>query len=296
MEAEFLRWLKTTLQLQTQTHPGIGDDCSTLVLEPHLTPVITTDSLVDQVHFDTAHQPLEQIGWKSLAVNLSDIAAMGATPSYAVVSLITPATYSLAELQTLYKGILSLAMETGTQIVGGDFNSHRGPLTIGLTVIGQASPSQLKYRFATKETDRIFITGPLGRSIEGHHLNFTPCLAEGRILASFPAVHSITDVTDGLVIDLNSILPDGLGAILDADRIPCRNPSNDPHSDIQHALFDGEDFELLFTVDSEFDIKDLTAALPRDIYEIGAVNSNNRISIKYNDNNIQQLDITGYEH
>ncbi len=296
MEAEFIRWLKDTLQQQTPTQPGIGDDCSTMDFPPEFTPVITTDALIDQVHFDTHSQSLQAIGRKALAVNLSDIAAMGAVPSYAVVSLICPNKFDLSDLQNLYTGIITLANESSTSIIGGDFNSYDGPLIVSITAIGIVPRADIKYRFATQVHDRIFVTGPLGRSIAGHHLNFTPRLTEGGILAAYPEVHAVTDITDGLVIDLNELLTGDLGAILHASSIPCRHPSDNNQSDISHALYDGEDFELLFTVCRDAEIGFLTDALPGDIYEIGVVNQSNQIQLQLQDGRTNTLRIRGYEH
>ncbi|MBH58111.1 MAG: hypothetical protein CMJ82_13120 [Planctomycetaceae bacterium] len=296
MESDFLTWLTHKLQLQTMTQSGIGDDCATMQFDSNCTPLITTDALVDLVHFDLRVHTLEQIGWKSLAVNLSDLAAMGAKPKYAVISLVVPDTFQLHELQRLYEGILDLASQTDTLIIGGDFNTHSGPLTISATAIGQTVSSQTKYRFTSQPGDRICITGPLGKSILGHHLNFMPCLVEGAILASSKQVHALTDVTDGLVIDLHSILPGDLGAVLYANSIPCREPSGDAASDLKHALYDGEDFELLFTVESATDIRDLTIAFPRAIYEIGLVDKSNQISLQRGNQDREILSVTGYEH
>ena len=296
MEAEFIRWLKATLPQQSRTQAGIGDDCSTMDLAPDLTPVITTDALVDQVHFDIRSQSLRVIGRKSLAVNLSDIAAMGAAPVYAVVSLISPRNFKLSDLQELYTGILTVAEESGTLIIGGDFNSYDGPLIVSITAIGTVPRADIKYRFTTQVHDRIFVTGPLGRSLTGHHLTFTPRLTEGSILAAHPEVHAVTDITDGLVVDLDTILTGDLGAVIQASSIPCRHPSEDNQSDISHALYDGEDFELLFTVCSDAEIGSLTDALPVDIYEIGVVNKNNKIQLQLQDGTTQTLRIRGYEH
>ena len=296
MEAEFIRWLKSTLPQQSPTNGGIGDDCSTMDFNIDSTPVITTDALVDQVHFNVKSQPLDLIGRKSLAVNLSDIAAMGATPVYAVVSLITPGHFTLADLQELYTGMITLAQETGTEIIGGDFNSHDGPLTISITAIGTASRSEIKYRFTTQVNDRIFVTGPLGRSLDGHHLTFSPRLIEGSILARYPDVHSVTDITDGLVVDLDAVLTGDLGAMLQAASIPCRHPTGNSKADTSHAFYDGEDFELLFTVGAQADIGALTESLPHDIYEIGVVNQTNIIQLELQDGSKKTLGITGYEH
>jgi len=296
MEAEFLSWLKKTLQLQTNNQPGIGDDCASMQFDRNCTPLITTDALVDRVHFDLREHTLDQIGWKSLAVNLSDLAAMGATSKYAVVSLVVPDIFSMGNLQLLYHGILTLATETETLIVGGDFNTHQGPLTICITAIGEAVPAHTKYRFTSQPGDRIYVTGPLGKSILGHHLSFTPCLLEGSLLAASSHVHALTDITDGLVIDLHSILPDNLGAVLYAESIPCREPKDDTSADLRRALYDGEDFELLFTVMPDADLGDLTRDLPRAIYEIGMVDDNNQISLQHGNREQEVLNVTGYEH
>ena len=296
MEAEFLSWLENTLQLQTNSQPGIGDDCATMQFDTNCTPLITTDALVDRVHFDLREHSLDQIGWKSLAVNLSDLAAMGATSKYAVVSLVVPDTFSTGDLQLLYHGILTLASQTDTLVIGGDFNTHQGPLTICVTAIGQAVPTHTKYRFTSQSGDRIYVTGPLGKSILGHHLSFTPCLAEGVLLAASSDVHALTDITDGLVIDLQSILPDNLGAVLYAESIPCRDPKTETSADLRRALYDGEDFELLFTVQPDADLGDLTGELPRAIYEIGIVNDSNKISLQHANREQEVLNVTGYEH
>jgi len=296
MEAEFLCWLRNTLQLQTLMQSGIGDDCATMQFDSHCTPLITTDALVDRVHFDLREHALEQIGWKSLAVNLSDLAAMGAKSRYAVISLVVPESFHLQDLQKLYRGIFDLASQTDTLVIGGDFNTHSGPLTICVTAIGQTVSAQPKYRFASQPGDHIYVTGPLGKSILGHHLDFMPCLTEGVVLGASPHVHSLTDITDGLVIDLNSILPNELGAVLYAESIPFRVPHGETASDLTRALYDGEDFELLFTVHPDTDIRHLTMALPRAIYEIGIVDESNQISLQHGNREQEILNVTGYEH
>ena len=296
MEAEFLSWLKKTLKLQTNNEPGIGDDCASMQFDVNCTPLITTDALVDCVHFDLREHSLDQVGWKSLAVNLSDLAAMGASSKYAVVSLVIPDTFSMADLKLLYRGILTLASQTDTLVIGGDFNTHQGPLTICITAIGQAVPIHTKYRFASQPGDRIYVTGPLGKSILGHHLSFTPRLVEGALLAGSSHVHALTDITDGLVIDLHSILSRNLGAVLYAESIPCREPTDGTSADLRRALYDGEDFELLFTVNPDADLGDLTKDLPGAIYEIGIVNESNHISLQYANSAQEILNVTGYEH
>lgn len=293
MEAEFLRWLKSRLNLQTSSLDGIGDDCATMTLDSQLTPVITADAIVDKVHFDSAIHSYHDIGWKALAVNLSDIASMAAESCYAVVSLICSDEMTFSDTCELYEGILSLAKQTGTTIIGGDFNRHTGSLMVSITAIGQARPEHLRFRFTTQSTDRIFVTGSLGGSIAGHHLTFMPRLQAGAELGKHPDVHAVTDITDGLVVDLHSILPAPLGATLFADAIPCRLSSDNA---IQNALYDGEDFELLFTTTADVNLGSLTESLRGDIHEIGEVNSSGDITLMQHDQTTLQLPVSGYEH
>lgn len=297
MESEFIDWLNTQLSQQSAEDCGIGDDCAVLpAASATAIQVISTDSIVDQVHFDTRiHTPAE-IGHKALAVNLSDIAAMGATPSYAVVSLIIPNHWKLELVKELYLGILDLADTFRTQIVGGDFNRHAGPLTVSITILGNATSTELKYRSGTKYGDALYVSGPLGGSIHGHHISFQPQIALGLELAKCPAVHAITDITDGLVIDLASLLTDALGAELNEDAIPLRDTIANRSDAIHCALYDGEDFELLFTVAPEFELDFNSTAQPTSIQRIGTINDSGEITLVASDGQIRQLSKKGYQH
>ena len=297
MESEFIDWLNTQLSQQSAEDCGIGDDCAVLpAASATAIQVISTDSIVDQVHFDTRiHTPAE-IGHKALAVNLSDIAAMGATPTYAVVSLIIPNHWKLELVKELYLGILDLADTFRTQIVGGDFNRHAGPLTVSITILGNATSTELKYRSGTKYGDAIYVSGPLGGSIHGHHISFQPQIALGLELAKCPAVHAITDITDGLVIDLASLLTDALGAELNEDAIPLRDTIANRSDAIHSALYDGEDFELLFTVAPEFELDFNSTAQPTSIQRIGTINDSGEITLVASDGQIRQLSKKGYQH
>ena len=146
MEQQFLTWLKTRLALQTKDETGIGDDCAVVHSLPESSHVVSTDIIVDQVHFDVSRHSPHMIGRKAIAVNLSDIAAMGASPDYAVVSLVIPMHWNLTQVQELYEGLLQLATEFSTEIIGGDFNRHEGPLAISVTIMGHQTSDGLKYR------------------------------------------------------------------------------------------------------------------------------------------------------
>ncbi len=296
MEQQFLAWLKTRLAHQSEVVAGIGDDCAVIHNPPDSSHVVSTDVIVDLVHFDVSKHSPHMIGRKALAVNLSDIAAMGATPGYAVVSLIIPMGWNLIQVQELYEGLLQLASEFNTEIIGGDFNRHDGPLTISVTIMGHQTPDALKYRNTALVGDDIYVTGPLGGSILGHHLQFTPRIETGLELSLHPSVHAMTDITDGLVIDLHSMLNAKQGALLFADSIPLRSEIKEDSDALPRALYDGEDFELLFTASPQFTPADLTSNNHHDIYKIGVIQQDEGISLKDSTPNITKLSLHGYEH
>ena len=296
MEQQFLTWLKTRVALQSQEVTGIGDDCAIVHNLPESPHVVSTDIIVDQVHFDASSHSPHMIGRKALAVNLSDIAAMGATPDYALVSLIIPMHWNLTQVQELYEGILQLATEFNIEIIGGDFNRHEGPLTISVTIMGHQTSDALKYRDTALVGDDIYVTGPLGGSILGHHLLFTPRIEIGLELSLHNSVRAMTDITDGLVIDLHSLLKANQGAILYADSIPLRPEIKGDTNALSRALYDGEDFELLFTASPQFTPADLTSHNHRDIYKIGVIHHEKGISLEDSSATITKLTPHGYEH
>ena len=296
MEQQFLTWLKTRLALQTKDETGIGDDCAVVHSLPESSHVVSTDIIVDQVHFDVSRHSPHMIGRKAIAVNLSDIAAMGASPDYAVVSLVIPMHWNLTQVQELYEGLLQLATEFNTEIIGGDFNRHEGPLAISVTIMGHQTSDGLKYRNTALVGDDIYVTGPLGGSILCHHLLFTPRIEIGLELSLHNSVRAMTDITDGLVIDLHSLLNAHQGALLYADSIPLRSEIEADPNALARALYDGEDFELLFTASPQFTPADLTSNNHRDIYKLGVIRDEEGISLEDSNANITELKLHGYEH
>ena len=205
MEQQFLTWLKTRVALQSQEVTGIGDDCAIVHNLPESPQVVSTDIIVDQVHFDVSSHSPHMIGRKALAVNLSDIAAMGATPDYALVSLIIPMHWNLTQVQELYEGILQLATEFNIEIIGGDFNRHEGPLTISVTIMGHQTSDALKYRDTALVGDDIYVTGhkriqvDLGDSVIGFPDSSNviwPSLVSGICAMSITAKIAITKRTN----------------------------------------------------------------------------------------------------
>ncbi len=253
-EFEYIRWLREQTRGHSRVLVGPGDD--TAVLAPFSQPVlVTTDMLMDGTDFLIEEVGPRAAGRKSLAANLSDIAAMAGVPVAAVVSVALPQlSGSLEFSQELFRGIRELADQFQTAIVGGDTNSWRGPFAISITLLGEATSLGAVRRSAALPGDWIFVTGSLGGSILGHHLNFTPRVQEALRLQEFVRLHAMIDVSDGLAADLNHILEEsGCGAVLDAHAIPISDAAHElsrtsGKPPLQHALGDGEDFELVFTV------------------------------------------------
>ena len=296
METEFIDWLKSTLGEQTVTNPGVGDDAAVFT-SSGVKQLVTSDCLVDRVHFDVSSTPLDLIGRKCVGASISDIAAMCGAPTYIIVSIVAPKSFDLNNLKELYDGMFSISNAYNCSIIGGDFVSHDGPLTINVTVLGQANHDQLRFRFGTEANDRIFVSGALGGSRRGHHLSFEPRVELGLILGNNLAVHSVTDITDGLVIDLYSILSNGnYGATLIEADIPTSNLLANDQTAIVAALYDGEDFELLFTASAQYagHLENTPGAVP--ITEIGYVTADAEYLLMATSGESKLLDIRGYSH
>lgn len=259
MELTFLDWLRTQLPAAPPIALGIGDDAALLPQQTGQQTVVTTDMLMEGVDFILNDCGPFAVGRKALAVNLSDIAAMGAKPVAAFVSLCLPRTndpaHDLRFAQQLIQGMLPLAEEFDCQIAGGDTNAWSGPLAINVTAIGEVATGKAWLRSGARPGDAILVTGSFGRSIEGKHLTFTPRVSEARQLQSMNVeVHAAIDVSDGLSLDLSRICSaSGCGAHVDIEKVPLSRETIDycgeDFADAYHlALADGEDFELILAV------------------------------------------------
>jgi thiamine-monophosphate kinase len=232
---------------------GPGDD--TAVLSPSTRPLlVTTDMLLEGSCFRLAEAGPRRVGRKAMAVNLSDIAAMAGVPTSAVVSVGLPRSGGCDLAEQLYVGMREVADAFEVPIVGGDTNSWDGGLAIAITMLGEATARGPVLRSGAKVGDWIMVTGPLGGSILGHHLDFTPRVAEALYLHRLADLHAMIDLSDGLAKDLHHICEESrCGAVLFAKAIPIANAAKelaakDGRSTLDHALADGEDFELVFTV------------------------------------------------
>lgn len=256
---------------------GIGDDAAVLRFRPNQWLLFASDMLVEGVHFRLPAAPGQRgsraaqagrrlvppqwIGWKALACNVSDIAAMGGRPLWAVVSLGIPASTSVRFIDGLYAGLERCARRCGLAIVGGD--TVRAPhIVIDVAIVGSVSPQQLTLRSGARVGDALFVTGRLGGSYRsGRHARFTPRLREAQTLVQRLRVHAMMDLSDGLALDLWQMSRASRVTLrVEAARIPisragriCLRRACACHAwrgrqALRHALMDGEDFELLFAV------------------------------------------------
>jgi thiamine-monophosphate kinase len=260
---------------QTGVRLGIGDDCAVLAPTPGRSLVATTDLLLEDVHFRRRWAEPADIGWKALAVNLSDIASMGADPRWALVALACPETTECEEVEAFFGGMLALADAHEVAVVGGDTSASPGGWLVNVTLLGETSGVPLR-RSTARPGDIVAVTGPLGRSAAGlallespkappeiapavlaglteTHLRPRPRVAEGRWLAAAGVVGAMMDLSDGLATDLDRLVGEsGVGAQIEIERLPIDDATRrladalgvDP---VAWATGGGEDYELLLT-------------------------------------------------
>jgi len=304
---------------------SIGDDAAAFTVAPDLLSLITTDLLVERIHFIRNSIDGFDLGYKSLAVNLSDIAAMGGNPREAFVSIAIPRDCPLPYLESFYDGMKNLAARFDVNILGGDTTSSKRDLIINIVVQGTVAQSRMMCRDAARPGDIIVSTGCLGDSRAGLHLILNsipaesedlkvlyrahvlpePHLREGRFLASQPGIHAAIDTSDGLSSDLGHVaVQSRVGATLWADQIPisdallkfCRRFDFDP---LEYALAGGEDYTLLCTVSPE-DAAEIAEKFQhefkRPLFRIGEITTKNRLELLYPDGRSNPIMSTGWSH
>lgn len=279
---------------------GIGDDCAAIKRGDGLVELVTTDTLIEKVHFDLAWHPPELLGRKAAAVNLSDVAAMGGQPRYCLLSLALPADFTESWLEQFMGGFLAILAEHGTQLIGGDTVKSEGGHLISVTVMGEAPASEILLRSAARPGDLVMVSGSLGQAAAGleicrrgldtgntgwrelcaAHLDPSPETALGRVLAASGLVNAMMDLSDGLATDLAHLCEEsGVGAEIDAASLPVSDAllaaaeslGCEPMS---WALSGGEDYRLLFTVpagNSEELRELIQQELSRDIFPVGRI-------------------------
>jgi len=220
---------------------GSGDDCAVVQMEQK-NLVLKTDATIEDIHF-TAQDDLSNVGWKALCRPISDFAAMGAIPRYALITVAAPPSWKKENWLQLARGFGKAARAFGIIIVGGEMARSPGGLFLSITITGSAGPSTL-LRSGAQPNDLICVTGKLGGSLKsGRHLTFTPRLAEGQWLAKQRFVHAMMDLSDGLGSDLPRLArASNCSFILEKEKIPCHSGCT-----VKETISDGEDYELLFT-------------------------------------------------
>ncbi len=308
---------------------GVGDDAA-VIDNQNLFTVVSTDMLVEGIHFDLAYTPLKHLGYKSVAVNLSDIYAMNAFPKQILVAIAISSKYSVEALEELYDGIRTACAHYGVDLVGGDTTSSPKGMTLSITAIGQCEPELLTYRNGAKPGDLICITGDLGAAYLGlqilerekkiwlEHPELQPNLENSQyvierqlkpearkdVIEVFRKIQlkptAMMDISDGLSSDIFHICKQsGTGALLEETGVPIRPDVQlqaiefrlDP---ITCALSGGEDYELLFTIDPK-DVEKIKY-LP-DIYIAGEMlDAADGVKLHTKGGKLHELKAQGWRH
>ncbi len=252
-EFALIDWIRSRSRFGRDVIVGIGDDTAAVRPPKDGALLLTIDTLLEGTHFNFRRCTPYQVGWKSIASAVSDVAAMAGIPRYALVGLALPRDASMQFARQLYDGMRAAADACRTGIIGGDVTSWRGKLAITVTVFGE-SPAKPVTRGGARVGDAIFVTGELGGSIEGRHVEFVPRIREALALREAVSLHAMMDISDGMSADLAHICRESrVGAVLYKDAIPISEDAKKMSrrggkSALRRALSDGEDFELLFTV------------------------------------------------
>ncbi|MDB6024763.1 MAG: Thiamine-monophosphate kinase [Verrucomicrobiales bacterium] len=286
---------------------GSGDDCAVLDLGlPDQFVLFKTDAVVEGMHFLTECEP-EKIGRKALARCLSDIAAMGGAASSALVTIALPKKFDVEFVKRIYTGLNEIAAAHGLAIVGGETTTNPERVLISISLLGLVDKKKCILRSGAKVNDAIFVSGELGGSLAGRHLEFEPRLAEARWLAQNFQIHSMIDLSDGLASDLRHILhASKVGADILASAIPISRAAklqaraeSSSKPPLLSALTDGEDFELLFTVNTK-DAVPLLDGWKKEFPKtklscIGKIIAGHSLKL-HDKGGVRELSAKGYEH
>ena len=306
----------------TSVIKGIGDDCCVFKTSPGLVTLFTTDMLVEKIHFIRQAISPYKLGRKSVAVNISDIAAMGGTPKEAVVSIAIPDTLEVEYVDAVYDGMKSIAKEFDVNLLGGDTTASPEHLVVNIALVGEALEDEILYRSGACAGDVVFLTGTVGSSAAGldiilakrafkdegplldaHH-NPRPHVKAGRIIAGLKVASALIDVSDGVAGDLGHICREsGVGAIIEEASIPMTNLFRRycDHFELdalQLALHVGEDYVLLGTVPGQ-KVHKLEAALKSagcEFFAIGTIAAEAGLRLRGSDASLRAIRPGGWDH
>lgn len=252
-EFDLIRWIREQVGNVPSVPVGIGDDCAGLALPPGSVALVTTDMVIDGIHFRSEETTPRQVGHKAIARGLSDIAAMAGDAVAVVVAVAAPKHISISYLQEMVRGVMAAAETLNVQLVGGDVATGDLPLTVTVTCIGTVEPVGIPLRSNARETDMLLVTGDLGGALMGRHLDFTPRLEEARWLRGHLELHAMIDISDGLAADAGHIATESrVGIEIWQEALPISGDAvamaeQTGKTPLEHALHDGEDYELIFT-------------------------------------------------
>ncbi len=321
---------KQATRKNSSTIKGIGDDAAVLGYEPNEKVLVSTDMLVEKIHFDLSYMPLKHLGYKAVAVNVSDIAAMNGIPQQITVSLAISNRFSVEALDELYAGIFAACEAYQVDLVGGDTTSSAAGLVISITVIGKAALDKIVYRHMAQPTDILCVTGDLG----GAYLGLTLLEREKREFLENPdmqpdidrfaslirrqlkpearldIIHELAelgiiptamiDISDGLASEVLHLCKEsGLGAVLFEDKLPIDKETYNVAieefkiSPTTCALNGGEDYELLFTI-KQADFEKIKNH--EDISTIGYMQKDTAINLVSRNNQVLPLTAQGWKH
>ncbi|MDA0839714.1 MAG: thiamine-phosphate kinase [Planctomycetota bacterium] len=303
-EFSLIEWIRQTTP--ATSHPlGIGDDCAILQAPESGKYVITTDMVLEGVHFVKSTPPYK-VGRKAAARSLSDLAAMGCSAAAVTACVVLPKGIEAREAKSLMRGIQSLLAKYDVPLVGGDVSSWEGGLVVNVTAVGDVGSRPPILRSGARPGDCLFVSGTLGGSILGRHLSFEPRLDLALELVGRFAIHSMIDISDGLAGDLGHIARESsVGAIIHSDNVPVsraarRLSKTSGKPPLEHALFDGEDYELLFTAPRNLKKRILAASLSARVSCIGEItertSESSPLLYLQTGRGVQPLPAGGFEH
>jgi len=298
-ELELVEWLRAQQGEHPAVRLGIGDDMAVLE-SPSGHMLISSDMLLDGIHFDTNRHAFRQIGRKAIACALSDCAAMAVRPLVATVSVALSGERGMDDAQELYGGMLAMAEQYQVAIVGGDTTRWDHPLAIDVAIVATPYDGiEPVTRSGAKAGDTLYVTGPLGGSLLGRHLGFTPRVHEARGLADQlgDRLHAMIDISDGLGLDLWRMCEAShVGATLDEHQLETvisddagKAAAADGRTPLEHALGDGEDFELLVAVAGDVGQPGVRLCAIGQVTEAGLI-------IRRTDGRVEPLEPKGWVH